>query len=291
MCPMDSDPKVEHHGDAATHGSREAVRDSEDVLVCTMGGQKFKVPFSESVHELKERIRDELGLLHNYWTEDSGLQVTLVRGHDTLLDGDILGRDFAGDYLTAVIQCPTLDSFLACKGLCNINSMGCGMMTALHFAAEEGNHIVAGELLQNAGFSFVNMKDGFGRTALHLAGRSGSKEIVDLLLSDDSGFTEFAARDDLGATALHKAVMSGSCEAVRAMMRNETIAGGVVVIKDDGGRSALDVAMAKAEVTTEARPADRDDARCILEELRLLQEKHVVCIMGGRRPMASNTKG
>ena len=64
---------------------------------------------------------------------------------------------------------------------------------------------------------FVNVKDGEGRTALHLAVGSGNLEFLELLLNAPN--VDVGIKDGRGATALHDAVKRGDGECVKLLLK------------------------------------------------------------------------
>jgi ankyrin repeat protein len=85
--------------------------------------------------------------------------------------------------------------------------------TALHWAALEGNMIVAQLLVENR--ANIEMRDSSGQTALHIAAENNHKAIVKLLLDKGSNVDP---RDNKGRTPLLQAVHNGSEAAVKLLL-------------------------------------------------------------------------
>jgi ankyrin repeat protein len=88
-------------------------------------------------------------------------------------------------------------------------------MTALHWAAERGDAVMA-EMLLFAGASVRATTRIGDYTPLHLAGRSASAAIIEMMVK--AGADVNAATTNSGATALHFAAASGGAEAVTALL-------------------------------------------------------------------------
>ncbi len=99
----------------------------------------------------------------------------------------------------------------------NVNVAQGDGMTALHWAAEQGNAEMA-ELLLRAGAKVGAVTRIGGYTPLHLASKSGSAPIVQALLKAKSDANVVTTS---GATALHFAAAGGSVDAVNALLDNK----------------------------------------------------------------------
>jgi ankyrin repeat protein len=96
----------------------------------------------------------------------------------------------------------------------NVNVPQGDGMTALHWAAEQGNTEMAGLLLR-AGAKVGAVTRIGGYTPLHIASKSGSAAIVKALLNAKSNANVVTTS---GATALHFAAAAGSVDAVNALL-------------------------------------------------------------------------
>jgi ankyrin repeat protein len=96
----------------------------------------------------------------------------------------------------------------------NVNAAQGDGMTALHWAAEHGDSVVANVLLRaHANVKAVTRIGNY--TPLHIASKSGSGAVVRALLKAGSDPNAATAS---GATALHFAAASGSVDAVNALL-------------------------------------------------------------------------
>lgn len=87
-------------------------------------------------------------------------------------------------------------------------------MTALHWAAESGDDVLAG-LLLDAHANPAAMTRLGGHTALHVAAKAGHASVVRQLVARGA---DVNAVTTTGATALHFAAASGSAEAVKTLL-------------------------------------------------------------------------
>ena len=90
-------------------------------------------------------------------------------------------------------------------------------MTALHWAADRGDAMMATALLR-AGAKLDAKTNVGGYTPLHVASKSGSAAVVKALLD---GGADVATITGTGATALHLAAASGSAAAVDALLKHK----------------------------------------------------------------------
>lgn len=87
-------------------------------------------------------------------------------------------------------------------------------MTALHFAAQNGDTAIVRFLIENG--ADVKAQDMvFSRTALHFAAENGNLETVKYLAEHDA---EINDKDDFGATALHYAAKSNNLDVVKYLV-------------------------------------------------------------------------
>ncbi|MFI4983989.1 MAG: ankyrin repeat domain-containing protein, partial [Rickettsiales bacterium] len=102
-------------------------------------------------------------------------------------------------------------------GETKINAVGNNYMTALHYAAQNGNKEVVVLLLAVQGVE-INAKDGEGKTALHYAAQNGNEEVVVLLLAVQG--VEINLKDNKGKTALSYAVEIGNRSMIEFLLGN-----------------------------------------------------------------------
>jgi ankyrin repeat protein len=89
-------------------------------------------------------------------------------------------------------------------------------MTAIHWAAENGNGAIA-DLLIAAGANLDGVTRMGGYTALHLASRNGADEVVGALLAADSDV--MAKTTTGGVTPLHFAAASGDVDVINQLVK------------------------------------------------------------------------
>lgn len=109
--------------------------------------------------------------------------------------------------------------------------------TALHIATKTGYYFTVQELLEKLANhrADINTKDNDGETALYLAAKGWNLEVVDLLSKKGS---DINVEDNDGKTALHLAAEGGQEAVVELLLKK-----GAVNAGDNGGRTALDLAV------------------------------------------------
>ena len=90
----------------------------------------------------------------------------------------------------------------------------------------------------------VNAKDLFGRTALRQAAYAGKVDVIAAL--SKAGADVNAEDKEYGWTALHVAAKNGKVNAIAALIK----AGADVNAKNNGGRTALDLAIQERQTDT-----------------------------------------
>ncbi|PVH68097.1 ankyrin [Cadophora sp. DSE1049] len=112
------------------------------------------------------------------------------------------------------------------------------MMTALHYAAEEGLPVITRLLLEKG--ATPTTRNRFNETPLHVAAAKGNKWVIEALL-ESSSRASINDRDRFGWTPTHRAVTSGN----EALMRYlATLPGIDLTVRDKHGRSVLAFAAA-----------------------------------------------
>ncbi|RSM04448.1 hypothetical protein CEP52_006784 [Fusarium oligoseptatum] len=91
-------------------------------------------------------------------------------------------------------------------------------LTTMHYAAREAANIFVSLLLQDGSSDMANAEDGSGRTPLSYAVKSGSMDIVDMLLTDAR--VKVDVRDNEGCTPLMVAAKHGHTAVVSKLLRH-----------------------------------------------------------------------
>jgi ankyrin repeat protein len=125
-----------------------------------------------------------------------------------------------------------------------VNAVDSRGMTALHYAAQDGDLDAALALLDHG--ATATLKNGLGETTLHLAAQGGHRRVVQALLQSVPGWL-LDERDRFGCTVLHRAVVSGNEALVRFLVRRGDVD---QTKKDRHGRTPLAYAAAYASLET-----------------------------------------
>ena len=112
--------------------------------------------------------------------------------------------------------------------------------SALHFAAQRGNHCIIDYLLRLPLAINMNSKDIKGRSILHYGVESKRVEVLDKIVARGG---DIHAVDLSGRTILHHAVMKGNMRAAEKLM--ELGAGADLRAVDGNGKTPLDLAIAQ----------------------------------------------
>ena len=118
---------------------------------------------------------------------------------------------------------------------CRINKIDARGMTALHYAAEEGNYSAARLLLKNG--AIADIMDNTGKTPLHVAAKYCSTQILRLLLLERN--LDVNEQDADGRTVMHWVAAVDSTPVVHLLLEQ----GADVNLRDQDGRTPLHVAV------------------------------------------------
>ncbi|MGQ0767046.1 MAG: ankyrin repeat domain-containing protein [Gemmatimonadota bacterium] len=140
-------------------------------------------------------------------------------------------------------------------------------MTALHWAAERRDTGMTALLLRSRAGTAATTRIG-SHTPLHIAGRSGSGEVVRLLLDGGADVNALTAG---GASALHLAALAGSVPAVTVLLER----GAVVNVRESAWRQTPLMFAASANQTEVVKVllAHKADAALLSTTIDLVEEE------------------
>jgi ankyrin repeat protein len=147
---------------------------------------------------MKQVIRPRLGMLFAFG-------ISMVLSASTIADSPVADAAMKGD-LDAVRALIT--------GGADVNASQGDGMTALHWAAENGDVDMVKTLLFAGAFADAGTRNG-GYTPLHLSARAGHSPAVEALLE---GGADPNVRSTNGVVALHFGAASGAVQGVRALL-------------------------------------------------------------------------
>ncbi|KID97216.1 Ankyrin repeat protein, partial [Metarhizium majus ARSEF 297] len=131
-----------------------------------------------------------------------------------------------------------IDLLLDGEGV-NVAEPNASGRTPLSYAAEKGDVALTNRLLPRYTDTDIGHADNMRRKAIHYAAAAGSKEVVELLLSQDG--VDADHEDDIGQTPLLEAVRAGNEEVIRLLVNPDLYRGG----QDDYCAEPLLFAVAK----------------------------------------------
>ena len=118
-------------------------------------------------------------------------------------------------------------------------------MSAVHIAARNGCVPIIEKLIQKFPHAWELLNDE-GMTALHVAAESGKQDVVDCLLKAQ-GFEGFInKKDKYGNTALHLASFQGNHEILVKLADDDRVDGSAI---NNEGRTAVDIVQSSSKFT------------------------------------------